>query len=226
MKSLKQVILLISIALAISPDAWAKWPSEIKNELCMPDTSKSMQSKGICNNIAVNNLPASPLSEEEKQGLQFMREEEKLAHDVYIALGDVWDMPIFKNISRSESVHIEAVLQLLDKYKIADPVQDMKAGEFVNQEFTKLYQKLVNQGKNNLIEALKAGALIEETDITDLEECIKQSDNEDLKQVYTNLLQASHRHLRAFTRNLAFRTVSYTPQKLTQEEYDKIVNAE
>jgi hypothetical protein len=164
------------------------------------------------------------LSEAEKQGLIFMREEEKLAHDVYVAMSEVWEIPIFNNISRSESVHMEAVLGLLDKYKIADPVQDMKPGEFANPDFTKLYLTLVNQGNNSLIEALKAGALIEETDIADLQERIKLSDNEDLKMVYTNLLQASHRHIRAYSRNLASRDAAYVPQRLSQQEFDEILS--
>jgi len=224
MKTPKRVLLIISFALAISEAALSKVPSELLTEPCVPDTSKSAQAQGRCNNIAVNDIPSSPLSEAERQGLIFMREEEKLAHDVYVALGEVWDIPIFKNISRSESTHMEAVLGLLDKYKIGDPVREMKPGEFANPDFTKLYQTLVNQGNNSLIEALKAGALIEETDIADLQERIKLSDNEDLKMVYTNLLQASHRHIRAYCRNLASRDATYVPQRLSQQEFDEILS--
>jgi hypothetical protein len=224
MRTPKRILLIISFAFAISQAAFAKVPSELLTEPCVPDTSKSVQAQGRCNNVAVNDIPASPLSEAEKQGLIFMREEEKLAHDVYVAMSEVWDIPIFNNISRSESVHMEAVLGLIDKYKIADPVHDMKPGEFANPDFTKLYQTLVNQGNNSLIEALKAGALIEETDIADLQERIKLSDNEDLKMVYTNLLQASHRHIRAYSRNLASRDATYVPQRLSQQEFDEILS--
>jgi hypothetical protein len=224
MRTPKRILLIISFAFAISQAAFAKVPSELLTEPCVPDTSKSVQAQGRCNNVAVNDIPASPLSEAEKQGLIFMREEEKLAHDVYVAMSEVWEIPIFNNISRSESVHMEAVLGLLDKYKIADPVQDMKPGEFANPDFTKLYLTLVNQGNNSLIEALKAGALIEETDIADLQERIKLSDNEDLKMVYTNLLQASHRHIRAYSRNLASRDATYVPQRLSQQEFDEILS--
>ena len=75
-----------------------------------------------------------------------------------------------------------------------------------------------------MIEALKAGALIEETDIADLQERTKLSDNEDLKTVYTNLLQASHRHIRAYSRNLASRDATYVPQRLSQQEFDEILS--
>lgn len=224
MKTPKRVLLIISFVIAISQAALATVFSETRNEKCVPDTSISEKTHSRCNTIAVKDIPASPLSEAERLGLIFMREEEKLAHDVYITMGEVWDIPIFNNISRSESVHMDAVLELLDKYKIADPVRNMKPGEFANPDFTKLYQTLVNQGNNSLIEALKAGALIEETDIADLQERIKLSDNEDLKIVYTNLLQASHRHIRAYSRNLASRDATYVPQRLSQQKFDEILS--
>ena len=226
MKTPKRILLIISFALAISQAAFAKVPSELLTEPCVPDTSKSVQAQGRCNYVAVNDIPASPLSEAEKQGLIFMREEEKLAHDVYVAMREVWDIPIFNNISRSESAHMEAVLGLLDKYKIADPVRGMKPGEFANAEFTKLHQTLVKQGNNSLVEALKAGAFIEETDIADLRERMIQTDNEDLKMVYDNLLSASYRHLRAYSRNLAFREASYAPQRLSKQDFDEILSME
>lgn len=48
--------------------------------------------------IATNNI----LNAAEIEGLLFMREEEKLAHDVYLALYAKWGLPIFQNIAQSE----------------------------------------------------------------------------------------------------------------------------
>ncbi len=42
--------------------------------------------------------PTSTLSAIETADLQFMREEEKLAHDVYAALYAKWQTPVFLNI--------------------------------------------------------------------------------------------------------------------------------
>ncbi|MGI9258025.1 MAG: DUF2202 domain-containing protein, partial [Gammaproteobacteria bacterium] len=42
------------------------------------------------------------LSVAEEAGILFMREEEKLARDVYLALGEQWGMNVFDNISSSE----------------------------------------------------------------------------------------------------------------------------
>lgn len=56
-------------------------------------------------------LPA--LSAEEIAGLYYMREEEKLAHDVYLNLYDRWGAQVFANIAESETAHTEAVRQLI-----------------------------------------------------------------------------------------------------------------
>ena len=43
-------------------------------------------------------LSDTELSTSELEGIAFMREEEKLARDVYIQLADLWNMNIFSNI--------------------------------------------------------------------------------------------------------------------------------
>ena len=42
-----------------------------------------------------------------------MREEEKLARDVYSELATAWDLGVFWNIAESEQQHMDAVLDLL-----------------------------------------------------------------------------------------------------------------
>ena len=54
------------------------------------------------------------ISDEEATGLIFMREEEKLARDVYLTLYDVWETAVFDNIASSEQTHMDAVLMLID----------------------------------------------------------------------------------------------------------------
>ena len=44
-----------------------------------------------------------------------MREEEKLARDVYVALGDRWGLRVFENIARAEQRHMDAVVAQLDR---------------------------------------------------------------------------------------------------------------
>jgi hypothetical protein len=155
-----------------------------------------------------------------------MREEEKLARDVYLTLYEQWGMPIFENIARSEATHMEAIKSLLDRYGLPDPVEGKAVGEFADQMLQELYDQLVEQGRQSLSDALRVGAAIEEIDIIDLAQYIAQTDRADIQRVYENLTKGSRNHLRSFVGNLERRTgETYEPQYLDQAAYDAIVNA-
>lgn len=175
--------------------------------------------------VTVKNLtPSGELSDAEAEGLLFMREEEKLARDVYLALYDLWGSPVFSNIAQSESAHMEAVLTLLNAYGLEDPAAATGEGEFINTDLQVLYNRLVAEGEQSLAEALRVGAAIEEIDILDLEERIAQTDKVDIINVYNNLLKGSSNHLRAFVSNLERQTgEDYVPQYLNLDMYDKII---
>ncbi|ACS90227.1 MAG TPA: DUF2202 domain-containing protein [Thermococcaceae archaeon] len=165
------------------------------------------------------------LSQEEIDGLLYMVEEEKLARDVYLTLYEQWSLPVFGNIAESEGTHMNAVLSLIEKYNLTAPDTLDQVGVFQNEELQALYDQLVEMGSASLEEALKVGALIEETDIKDLEDWIVQTDNEDIKTVYTNLMAGSENHLRAFVGQLERLGVDYTAQVLPQEQVDEILSS-
>lgn len=142
------------------------------------------------------------LSEDERASLLFMREEEKLAHDVYVTLYDQWGLRVFSNITASEQKHTDAVAALLSAFGLADPTIGNGVGEFTNPDLQALYDELVAQGSVSVTEALKVGVAIEELDIADLEQRIAETDNADIQRVYSNLLAGSTNHLRAFSSNL------------------------
>jgi hypothetical protein len=143
------------------------------------------------------------LTDDEKYWLNYMREEEKLARDVYLSLGSRWNLPIFSNIAQSEQVHMDSVKTLLDRYGLPDPAAGKAQGEFTDPVLQKLHDDLIAQGSVSQVEALKAGVLIEETDINDLNTAIAATTHNDIKTVYENLLQGSMNHLNAFESNLA-----------------------
>ncbi len=174
----------------------------------------------------VSALPIENLSQEEKDGLVMMREEEKLAHDVYITLYEKWQNNIFRNIASSESTHTDAVRYLIERYNLEDPVKDNAVGIFSNQIFSKLYRELVEKGNNSLSDALFVGATIEDLDIKDLQDLISKTNNQDILVVYDNLSRGSRNHLRSFTKQLSRLGVSYSAQYLTQEQVDKIISSE
>ena len=163
------------------------------------------------------------LTEAEAEGLILMREEEKLAHDVYLALYEVWGTPIFDNIAAAETKHTESVLALIDAYGLDDPVTDDTPGVFTNPDFAALYNDLVEQGSESLVDALLVGALIEDLDIYDLQEWLELTENPDIQRVYDNLLAGSENHMRAFIGQLGSRDASYTAIYLNQSKIDEIL---
>jgi len=171
---------------------------------------------------AVSPPSSSGLTASEVEGLLFMREEEKLARDVYLTLYEVWGLNIFRNIASAEETHTEAVRVLLDQYGLDDPMTSDASGVFVNADLQALYDQLVDQGSQSLVDALRVGAAIEEIDILDLEDNLTQTDNADIQLVYQNLLRGSRNHLRSFVRQIENRSGAYQPQYLTQDSYEAI----
>ena len=142
------------------------------------------------------------LSEQERDGLIYMRLEEKLARDVYITFGDLYSYTAFLNIQTSEQNHMDAMKRLIDKYNIEDPVTTDSVGVFSNPDFQQLYDQYITQGSVSLYDALLAGKAIEELDIADLENQLTFVDNQDIIRVYQNLLTGSQNHLAAFIKCL------------------------
>lgn len=165
------------------------------------------------------------LTQAEIDSLLFMREEEKLAHDVYVVMYARWRLAVFSNISSAESNHMAALKTLLDRYGVPDPVKGNGTGVFVNQDLQVLYDTLIARGNTSLSEALKVGGLIEEVDIVDLETRLALTKRSDIINVYNNLIDGSCNHLRAFSSNLQRRTgETYQPQILSLADYQAIIN--
>lgn len=168
-------------------------------------------------------LSSTTLSDADRDGLVFMREEEKLALDVYQALYDVWGLKIFDNISAAEQTHTDSVKTLLERFEIPDPALDQAPGVFVNADLQVLYDDLVARGSESITEALLVGALIEDLDIADLQ--ARASDDPAIALVYSNLERGSRNHLRAFMQQLDRDGVSYTPSYISQADFDAIVSS-
>lgn len=173
----------------------------------------------------IDTLPHEDLSDAELAAIDFVREEEKLARDVYLDMYDVWGMQIFANIADSEQTHTDLVLRLIQKYNLADPAADKSSGEFTDAALQGLYDSLVAQGTASLIDALVVGATIEDLDIHDLHQQLAVVDNEDITVALESLQKGSRNHLRAFHASLDDMSITYTPIYISQQEYDDIVNS-
>lgn len=169
-------------------------------------------------------VPTVVLAEQEKADLFFMREEEKLARDVYKTLYARWRLPVFANIASSEQSHMDAMLNLLNAYRLPDPAAGKGVGEFTDQELQSLYDELVARGSGSAVDALKVGGFIEEVDIHDIQAAIDAAAQSRIDSTYLNLLNGSRNHLRAFAANIVARTGQpYAAQYLGQAEVDIVL---
>jgi hypothetical protein len=145
-------------------------------------------------------VSSGPLTDQQGVDLADMAQEEKLAHDLYVAFAERYDDRRFDMIANAETRHLAAVRSVLDRYDIADPTQGMADGEFTSEQWQDTYDRLLSAGSAGLSAALDAAAWVERTDIADLQSAIAGLQASDVMQVYTNLLSGSQRHLQAFTR--------------------------
>lgn len=152
-----------------------------------------------------------------------MREEEKLARNVYLTLSTRWGLSIFQNTSQSDQTHTNVVKELIESYNLTDPALNT-VKVFANPDPQTLYNTLIDRGNQSLSDALQVGAAIGHIDILDLEKYLCQTDNTDIQQVFTNLKHGSYNHLSAFPATLYRQTGEiYQPQYLSPEVYQAIL---
>lgn len=187
----------------------------------MPTFEVAIAESTIATDLAAQ---TDELTEDEAAGLLFMREEEKLARDVYLTLYDVWETAVFNNIANSEQTHMDAILTLITHYGLTDPAAGNAVGTFTNPDLQTLYDQLVATGSQSLADAFAVGAAIEEIDILDLDEQIAATTNPAILQVYGRLMDGSENHLRAFVPQWERQTGEiYTAQYMSQEQYTAIM---
>lgn len=221
MKPLRPLSLLIlAAALATGCTAPTVVPADLLDVHTQGYTQVDL--RGLSTQLST--YPLQAVSAAEAASLAFMREEEKLARDVYRALYYAWERKVFDNISRSEQTHTDAILMLLERYGLPDPAADREPGVFAHPELQALYEELTAQGGESPEAALMVGAAIEEIDLLDIQAALHDAvDNEDIALVYGNLMRGSRNHLRAFVANLASLGLTYEPRYLNPADYAAII---
>ncbi|MFB6106934.1 MAG: DUF2202 domain-containing protein [Halobacteriaceae archaeon] len=179
---------------------------------------------GVAVTASSRSAAGATLSEAERADLLYVREEEKLARDVYRRFGERYDLRAFDAIAASEQRHVDAMVSLLDAYDLPDPATD-EVGTFANADLQALYDDLRARGETSTVAALRVGGLIEETDVLDLDAARARTDERAVDRVYGNLRAGSENHLRAFVDALAARGVTYAPQVLDADAYAAVVDA-
>ena len=166
------------------------------------------------------------LNTSEAKTLTYMKEEEKIARDIYVTFYQQWNNRVFDKISGSEQRHMNALAQQLVMNNLPDPDTNDAVGVFSNPKLASLYNSLINKGQGSELQALQVAAYVEELDIRDLEKVIAESSSSQLNQTYKNLLRGSHNHLRAFVRQItSYFNITYNAQLLPQSQVDSILNS-
>jgi hypothetical protein len=172
-------------------------------------------------------ISKTELSELEINSLMHLREEEMLAYDVYTFLSGLYDVPIFRNIAKSEMIHTARVKELIDKYELEDPALNHEPGVFRDNGLQELYDVLTEKGKVSYEDAIVVGLTIEDLDIYDLEMALENEvDNEDIVEAYNFLLMGSKNHMKAFFFHAKRNGLEYIPQYISQEHFLEIVEEE
>jgi len=184
----------------------------------------SMGSAGSMAGAGSTAVAIAALTAEEAADLTFMREEEKLARDLYLTFEEAWGSPPFALIASAEQRHMDAILRKLIKYRLPDPAAGNVIGEFTSPQLQALYDEHSKEGLTSELAALSVGGFIEELDIRDNEEAAAGTTKEDLDRVYEALTCGSRNHLRAFAARITMLTgAAYVAQYLPQVEVDAIL---
>lgn len=175
---------------------------------------------------AVMARDADELTPMERADLLIMREEEKIARDVYLRLYDRWGLRPFANISGSEQAHMDMILILLARHRLADPVHGLDIAVFHDPKMQTLHDELLANGRRSEADAICTGLRIEELDIVDLRAATARARLPEIRAVYAELERGSRNHLRAFYRWMQHLGIDYVPVHLSKEDFEAIARSE
>jgi len=184
---------------------------------CTPEDTVSSHGNGE----GLSQYPVESLNEAEEAGILQLREEEKLARDVYTLLEEKWGLSAFSQIKPSEQKHMDAVAKLINRYDLLDPAQE-SIGIFENQKISSLFETLMTKGEQSEVDALQVGMTVEDVDIYDIDEILSKNDNQDIQVVFTNLRNGSIKHLQRFYTDLKTLGRTYEPPYISQELFDQL----
>jgi hypothetical protein len=100
----KKLIIGMAMMAALTLTVWADNQGASNNEFSWCNDCQAV----------IDSVDPDALRDAEISGLLLMREEEKLARDVYKYLGERWNLRVFSNIANSEQTHMDQMAYLLE----------------------------------------------------------------------------------------------------------------
>ncbi len=189
--------------------------STLKN-LMLVGAVLTMVGCGGGSTIPEDDVPLSELSQDLKESIAHMYNEEGLAYDVYMNIYKIQAVQQLQNIAmNSEIKHIDAVNDLAIKYdlNITDypdlpapySVEGIGDGNYSVEAINVLYDILYTKGIQSRQDALEVGCMVEIVDIDDLDRYIilaTESNATDVLDVFNFLITGSYKHYQQFDQGL------------------------
>lgn len=163
----------------------------------------------------------STLTQELKDSITYMYNEEGLAYDVYL---NVYNMLLKNDVNvsqlqniatNSEIKHIDAVNELAIKYDlnmtqypdtdVPYSIEGISSGVYPVEHIQELYDLLYDKGIQSKQDALEVGCMVEVVDIDDLDKYIvlaEASNASDVLDVFNFLINGSYKHYASFDQGL------------------------
>jgi len=171
-----------------------------------------------------NDYEIGVLSKEEKTDIQKLREEEKLARDIYIKAYNTYEYFAFVNLYKGEQIHMDNLLNLEMQYMVEDIILP-DTGKYVDESIQNFYNNHLSQITTSATDAFKVGMTTEEMIIYDIQNFENNTEEADILKVYSKIKCWSRNHLR-LNYNFLNGDTLYQPQYITIEEYNAIINSD
>lgn len=148
---------------------------------------------------AVNAATADTTTGLTNAQLTEMREEERMARDLYTQLAKTSGSQIFTRIAASEQRHLDAVERLMTSQGMDADAAGSTVGTYAVPDLQKAYDGWLAEGRASDVAAYTVGTELEKQDIADLE-ALDPKPGTTAERVVEALLNASEHHLAAFTK--------------------------
>ena len=146
------------------------------------------------------NGDSKALSNFEKDGLVRLLETQKMHRDVYTWMNSQFPSSVFAGLASDDGNYMDRLSQMVDRYGITNPTLDKLPGEFEDVGVQNQYNEFVRLTAGDL-EAMVENAKVMDQEMicTVQEQQLNLCGNDDLRQIYGNLIQQSKNQLQALS---------------------------
>lgn len=171
----------------------------------------------------LDSMPFARLSAAEQRAMAQVRKFELMAYDVCMTFNNPNRQELFDDVAPNENRQANLALALFTRYSINDPCPNHSLGVFTDTAYQNLYNRLVYLSQNTYLNALLKGAMLEELEISRLNDLSNNVDQRDLAWAFNHMEKQSRNNLRMFYNEIIARGGSYSPHYLTWQYFNRIV---